>query len=139
MPQGSGAIEHPGIIVDVKGDRVTVKVESLSACASCHAQGACTSLDSTSKLVEIKTGQRSFHIGDAVVVVLREHQGVWAVLLAYGIPAALILGALAVIQVTTGNELLAAGVSFLVLIVYYAVLFLCRHRLKKQFLFDIRS
>lgn len=139
MPEGVGAIEHPGIIVDIRDDRIMVKIESVSACASCHAQGVCTSLDSVSKFVEIKPDHRLFHVGDQVVVVLKERQGMLAVVLAYGVPAVLILAFLAFSLTIVHNELLAASISFFVLIAYYTILFLFRGRLKKQFLFEIRA
>lgn len=38
-------IEHEGIIDHIDGDTAHVKIDSVSACASCHAKGVCSAAD----------------------------------------------------------------------------------------------
>jgi sigma-E factor negative regulatory protein RseC len=137
MDPSPGFIAHPGVVVGVHKDCVKVKIESVSACASCHAQGVCTTADSAQKIVDVKPDGRLFHVGDVVTVVLQEQQGLLAVLLAYVFPVLLVLMALTTSMSLTRNELLSGCFAIVGLMVYYVVLFSQRHRIKKQFLFFI--
>ena len=57
-------IEHEGIVDHISDKAIRVKIMSMSACASCHAKGACTVADMEEKEVEVplagnyKVGQR---------------------------------------------------------------------------------
>ncbi len=46
-------IEHEGIIEHIDGDVAHVKIDSVSACASCHARGACGAADQEEKYLDI--------------------------------------------------------------------------------------
>ena len=48
-------VEQKGIVIKKQEDKVIVKIEQKSTCSSCHARGACTSLDKKDKEIEIKT------------------------------------------------------------------------------------
>ncbi|GAO30252.1 hypothetical protein JCM15548_12511 [Geofilum rubicundum JCM 15548] len=61
-------IEHQGIVDEVTDKGIKVKIISLSACASCHAKGACSVSDMEEKEVNVAPSG-NFQPGDQVMVV----------------------------------------------------------------------
>ncbi len=47
-------VKHPGVVVKTGPDEVEVMILAQSACAACHAKGACTMADMKEKMVKIK-------------------------------------------------------------------------------------
>ena len=62
--------EHKGIVTEVTDDLVRVKIESVSACAACHAKGLCSMSDKTDKIIDVKRSQlkNEYHAGKEVMV-----------------------------------------------------------------------
>jgi len=134
----SGSIIHPGIIEHIEGDKILVKILSKSACSSCHAKSACTMADMEEKMIEVEAGDNSdLKEGDDVMVRMDESLGHKAVFLGYGLPFIVLVGSIVVFLSLFSNEGLAAVLSVLMLIPYYAVLYLFRNRLQKQFRFRL--
>lgn len=134
-----GSITHPGTVIDVKEDHVKVRIESVSACAACHANDFCTTAEKAEKIIEVKSDPHLFHIGDHVEIVASEVQGLRAVLFAYVIPALLIFFVLFLGMRLTHSELIVGGVAIFVLAIYYTILFFLKDRVRKQISFDIKK
>lgn len=131
-------IRHEGVIDSIEGQKVTVRILQVAACAGCQASRICSAAESKEKLVDVNmTGADKLSIGQTVTVVAGERMGMKAVLLAFGLPLLLLLVALIAAVAVTGSEKVAAIASLAVLIPYYAVLFLCRNRMTKDFGFRI--
>jgi len=134
----SADIRHEGIIDSIDGQKVTVRILQASACSGCQASRICRAAESKEKLVEVDMGgAESLSVGQTVIVVAEERLGMTAVLLAFGLPLLLLVAALIAARACTGSDKVAAVASVAVLIPYYAVLFLCRERIKKDFGFRI--
>ncbi len=132
------AIKHNGIIDSILGNSVKVKIISESACAKCHAQGACTMLDIKEKIVEVETEYpEKFKTGDKVVISMENSNGLKAVLWGYGIPFVVLLITMIAVLQSTENELYAGLSSIAALTLYYLILFLFRDSLKTAFRFYI--
>jgi sigma-E factor negative regulatory protein RseC len=131
-------IEHEGVVEKVSGNHFTVKIISQSACASCHAKGACTVADEQEKEVEVVSMQ-SFKPGDHVVVSGSSSQGLKAAWWAYILPVVLILSTLIIAFSLTQNENLAALLSLLVLVPYFLIIHMADSVMKKTFTFTIQS
>ncbi|MCI7465431.1 MAG: SoxR reducing system RseC family protein, partial [Bacteroidales bacterium] len=81
-----------GIVTKVQTDRVFVLVEQKSACASCHARGACSSFDKKNKTIEVATKQASdYKKGDKVEVSISTRLGMKAVVIAFLVPFVLLV------------------------------------------------
>lgn len=79
----------------------------------------------------------AYSLGQQVVVMGSEKQGMKAVLMAFGIPLVLLMAGLVTVLAVWSDEKLAALVCLAVLVPYYLVLFLCRDRIRKEFQFTI--
>ena len=133
--------EHKGIVTEVTDDLVRVKIESVSACAACHAKGLCSMSDKTDKIIDVKRSQlkNEYHVGDEVTVVASSGKGLLAVVFAYIIPAIVAVAAIAVMLSVGANELMASVVAIALVAVYYFVLYLLRDKLNKKFVFSIEE
>ena len=130
-------IGHSGTIEKIEGDILFVKIEISSACASCHARGACGVLDSKEKIIEVDAKGENFAVGDVVEVVLDEYLGYQALILGYVVPFFVVLISLVCFTVVGFEELLAGVYSLVLLIPYYLILYSQKDRLKKKFVFKI--
>jgi sigma-E factor negative regulatory protein RseC len=131
-------IEHQGIVDEVTDKEIKVKIISLSACASCHAKGACSVSDMEEKEVNVAT-TGNFRPGDKVMVVGSSAQGLQAAWWAYILPVVLIMTALFVTYAITNNESLAGLMSLLILAPYYLIIRGADKAMKKRFQFTIKS
>ena len=131
--------EHKGIVTEITDDLVRVKIESASACASCHAKGLCSMSDKTDKIIDVKRTllQKEYHVGDEVTVVASSGKGLLAVVFAYIIPALVVVAAIAVMLAVGASELVASVVALALVAVYYFILYLLRSKLNKKFVFSI--
>lgn len=108
-----------------------------SACAACHAKGACSAADMTEKEITIGHYQGEFQIGQQVQVTGKTSQGFLALFLAYVLPFILVLAVLFISSGLTGSEGLSGLLALAVLIPYFVVMYLFRNRLKRSFGFSI--
>jgi len=129
-------IEHEGIVIKNECGQVLVSITSQTTCAGCQAKSACNLSDSKEKTVVV-FGEKEVEIGQKVMIIGNQSQGLKAVLLAYMLPVIIIITVLAVIVSVTGNELLAGFLSILFLITYFIFLRTFNDRFKKIFSFKI--
>jgi sigma-E factor negative regulatory protein RseC len=133
-------IIHPGIVDHLDREMVYVRVLSQSACATCHAKGACSIAEVEDKIIEVHDhGHKPYHPGDQVTVRMKQSLGRKAVLLGYIIPLVILVVSVVTFVSVLNNEGLAALISLLLLAPYYFLLYLFRNKLKSQFTFSIYS
>uniref|UniRef100_UPI003217AABE SoxR reducing system RseC family protein n=1 Tax=uncultured Draconibacterium sp. TaxID=1573823 RepID=UPI003217AABE len=132
-------IRHRGFVTEVKGTSLLVNIVSQSACASCHAKGACTVSDYQDKTIEITDVTGNYKAGQEVTVLFKQSKGFTAVIWGYMVPFFLVLGTLIAALEISGNELHAGLLSLAVLIPYYITLYFFRHHLKKVLKFEVEE
>lgn len=134
-------VEQKGIVIKKQEDKLVVKIEQKSTCSSCHARGACTSLDKKDKEIEITTKDvENYNIGDEVIITISTKLGMKAVLIAFVLPLILIVLALFLsIKIFSLSQSLSALISLLVLSAYYFLLYKQNLFLSKQFNFTIKE
>ena len=133
----SKTVSHKGVVVAVDGRRLKVQIESVSACAACHAKGMCTLSDKEEKLIDIEMpiGMEK-KVGDVVTVVVTQQRGMQAVVLAYILPAiVVILSLVGLLKIV--SEPVAIILSLLSLAVYYILLYLFRNRISSKFVMTL--
>ena len=131
----NNTIKHLGIVENIQGSHLSVRIVQTSACAACSAKGHCSSADSKDKIIDIiDTAASSYK----VMVVGETSMGMMAVVLAFVLPFVLLIFSLFLLMAWIENELYAALLSLAVLIPYYFVLWLNKTRLKQQFSFTIK-
>lgn len=125
---------HDGIVTAVKSGRVSVQIESVSACASCAAHGKCGFAESKNKTVEVPSEEwQRYREGDRVTVHIDESRGMLAVWLAYVLPAVLMLAVIIIFSLLHMPEWAVVLAAFAVLGIYIAVLYLRRRRVESHF------
>lgn len=135
----SKIVTHKGKVIHLEGLDVRVMIESMSACAACHAKGMCTLSDKEDKIIDIKVSvdrAAKLNVGDEVVVAVSQQRGMQAVLLAYILPAILVVLSL-ILLLKLLPEPLAILSALAVMGGYYYVLYLFRNKLNAKFIMSI--
>ena len=131
-------VSHEGVVTKITDDLLEIKIMAQSACASCHAQSACTMSDQKEKVLTVPRPEgRDFQLFQKVNVIMGVGQGNKAAVLAYLIPILVLLGALFICLGVGLSEGLSALISIGALIPYYTVLYTQRDKLKKKFEYRI--
>ncbi len=132
-------IKHQGIVENINGSHLQVRIVQTSACASCSIKGHCTSADTKEKLIDVTDIHAdAYRPGDNVWVVGTLSMGMQAVLLAFVLPLVLLVVALFVLIDAWNDELMAVGGAALLMAAYYFILWLNRNKLKKRFSFTVQ-
>ena len=135
----TNTIKHLGIVENIQGSHLSVRIVQTSACAACSVKGHCSSADSKDKIIDIiDTAAASYQVGENVMVVGETSMGMQAVALAFIIPFVLLIFTLFLFMALIENELYAALLSLAVLVPYYYILWLNKTRLKQKFSFTIK-
>lgn len=136
----NNTIKHLGIVENIQGSHLSVRIVQTSACAACSVKGHCSSADSKDKIIDIiDTAAASYQVGENVMVVGETSMGMQAVALAFIIPFVLLIFTLFLFMALIENELYAALLSLAVLVPYYYILWLNKTRLKQKFSFTIKT
>ena len=135
----NNTIKHLGIVENIQGSHLSVRIVQTSACAACSVKGHCSSADSKDKIIDIiDTAAASYQVGENVMVVGETSMGMQAVALAFIIPFVLLIFTLFLFMALIENELYAALLSLAVLVPHYYILWLNKTRLKQKFSFTIK-
>ena len=133
-------IVHSGRIVEISPEFTSVEIVSESACSACHAKGLCGVSESRTKVVQLPTrGWDGYKVGDEVQLVLKSSMGHRAVWLAYVIPLFILLAVMLGLLEAGVRDIVSAGVAVTAIAVYYFVLWLCRKKLQKEYIFNIKA
>ena len=63
----NNTIKHLGIVENIQGSHLSVRIVQTSACAACSAKGHCSSADSKDKIIDIiDTAASSYQVGEKV-------------------------------------------------------------------------
>ena len=134
----SNIIKHSGVVENIMGDSVQVRIVQTSACAACKVAGYCNASESKEKLVDVyHADTRNLRVGDVVTVTASTQVAAQALLLGFGLPFVVLVAVLIAVLLITGNEGAAALSGLAALVPYYAVLFLFRNRIRDKLSFSI--
>lgn len=132
-------IRHTGRVMSINGELAHVEITQLSACSACKARSMCMSAESQQKEMDVVMLE-PLKVGDEVEVEVRERLAWKAVLLAYILPFAVMLGIIVVLDfVTNWSEAVVGTLSLCGIALYYIVLSFFKGRLQKQFTFTGRK
>jgi sigma-E factor negative regulatory protein RseC len=132
------SIEHTGIINNIQGNLISVCIVQESACAGCHAKGVCSVSDKSEKIIEIENFDRTYKIGDEVIVFGNQGIGFQAVLLAFVLPFIIMLATLLFSTLYTSSEFISGITAISILVPYYLILSLFNKKHKSIFRFEIK-
>lgn len=135
----ANVISHQGVIESVHGSQVNVRIVQTSACSSCSAKGHCMAAESKEKIIEVTELDHHYNIGETVEIYGATSMGMKAVLGAFIIPFLVLVISLFAGMAIMGDELLSSACSIGLLILYYILLAMNKHKLKSEFSFKIKS
>ena len=124
-------IEHDGIVTQVAETFIIVTIQSQTACAGCHAKGACGMSEMALKSITTEKPNEDVKIGDKVIVSASTQNAMLSVLLAY-------IAVLALLILAGTSEVLAATLSLTTTTVYFIVLYLLRNKFAKKIKFKVK-
>lgn len=136
---GSSVINHEGKVEQVTDNTAKVVIDSQSACASCHAKGACSAADQTEKVLLVPTEGKSVQPGETVNVLISRRTGLRAVAFGYVYPFLLLMLVLIVMTVAGFSELRAGLFALLSLLPYYLTIYLMRNKIGNSFTFKLEK
>lgn len=134
-------IKHLGIVENINGSRLKVKIIQSSACSACSVKGHCSASETKEKIIDVYNKNNvPCQIGERVMIVGTTSMGMKAVFLAFVLPFIVLLLALIVsLKLTGGDEAVSALVSLGTLIPYYLIIYMCRNKLSRSFMFILES
>jgi sigma-E factor negative regulatory protein RseC len=130
---------HSGIVQEVTGDCMKVRIIQTSACASCKVASQCHAAESKEKTIDVYDVEdaATYHVGESVKVIASAQTGMHAVVLAFGIPFLILVGVVFAASRLTDDEPTMALAGLTALIPYYIVLYLARDRIRQKFSFHV--
>ncbi|MDE5677030.1 SoxR reducing system RseC family protein [Phocaeicola sp.] len=133
-------IKHRGIVENIKGSHIQVRIVQTSACSACSVKGHCNASESKEKLIDVfDMKASSYQIGEEVMLYGTTSMGMQAVFMAFGVPFLVMLVTLFLfMHLTDGDELKSALVALLALVPYYLIIYMCRNKLSKKFSFTVK-
>lgn len=134
-------IKHLGIVENINGSRLKVKIVQSSACSACSVKGHCSASETKEKIIDVYNKNNvPCQVGERVMIVGTTSMGMKAVLLAFVLPFIVLLLALIIsLKLTGGDEAVSALVSLETLVPYYLIIYICRNRLSRSFMFILES
>lgn len=134
-------IKHLGIVENINGSRLKVKIVQSSACSACSVKGHCSASETKEKIIDVYNKNNvPCQVGERVMIVGTTSMGMKAVLLAFVLPFIVLLLALIIsLKLTGGDEAVSALVSLGTLVPYYLIIYICRNRFSRSFMFILES
>lgn len=132
-------IDHIGTIDTITGSDAIVKINSMSACASCHAKGACSAADQEEKVLQVSTGGRPVSPGEQVRVIIARKTGLHAVAIGYVYPFLVLMLVLIALTAAGAGELQAGIWSLVSLVPYYIAVYFLKDKITKAFTFRMEK
>jgi len=134
----SAAVDHIGLVSDIKKGMITVRLVEDPSCHSCSMASLCHPNEEDRSLLKMESKDH-FQVGEEVLVRLKDSTGLLASVLAYIVPFFLVIAVLTLLLVSGANEGLAAAGSLLVLVPYYSILAFYRNVLKKHIQLELHK
>lgn len=133
-------INHNGRIEKIENGKIFVRITQRSACSLCHAKGMCGAADSKEKIIEVSdTDPGRFQVGEEVALCGKSSLAMQAVLLAFVLPMAVVIVAVATGSSLGWSEEATGLTGILLLVPYYSILYFFRERLKRKFIFTLKK
>ena len=131
------SINHDGQVVEISDNKVVAEILVSEACGTCQAKGLCHTNGKRVRVeAEAEPGQE-FQVGQKVKVAFTPTLAMSSVLLAYVLPLVLMFAVMFTLIAITGSQDVGCLCGLAVLPVYYTILYMLRHKLRRKFKFKI--
>lgn len=132
-------IEHEGIVTAITESHILVRILQQSACVGCHAASVCATAEQKEKIIEVEKPDIPIQTGQRVIITLAAKAGYRALWLTAILPLLLIILSLVVTTLCRTTELITGLCALLIPVIYYAILYRYRDRLKKRITFHLKT
>ena len=132
-------IKHRGIVENINGFHIRVRIVQTSACSACSVKGHCNASESKEKIIEVPDNSGKFHINEEVQLCGQSSLGLQAVLLAFVFPLIIVFAAIVTGTSMQWEETTSGLTGLLLLVPYYCILYFLRDKLKKRFIFTLKK
>jgi len=130
--------KHPGKVVTIDKNLVSVEIIALTACASCKSKNMCSMSNSTEKIIDVPTlTPENYAVGQDVNIVMRESLGMKAVFLAYVMPFLVCMAALFGLSFVFESELVYGVGAVAAAALYYITLRKFSDKISKEFVWHL--
>ncbi|MGM9698658.1 MAG: SoxR reducing system RseC family protein [Prevotella sp.] len=134
----SDKINHNGMVEEVIGEHVKVRILQTSACAACKVAGHCSAAESKEKIVDVKVEKGGgYKVGDSVVVSTTQTAVGKAMLVGFVLPFVVMVSSLLVTYSLLADELLSALAALFSLFPYYLIIYVMGERITRNVTFNI--
>ena len=131
------SINHDGQVVEISDNKVVAEILVSEACGTCQAKGLCHTNGKRVRVeAEAEPGQE-FQVGQKVKVAFTPTLAMSSVLLAYVLPLVLMFAVMFSLIAVTGNQDIGCVSGLAVLPIYYTLLYMMRHKLRRKFKFRV--
>ena len=126
-------IKNLGIVENIDGAHLKVRIIQNSACSACSVKGHCSVSESKEKIIDVYNANSvPCQIGERVMIAGTTSMGMKAVLLAFVLPFVVLMTVLSVsLQLTQGDEPLSALFALTSLIPYYFIIYCFRKKISR--------
>lgn len=132
-------IKHSGIVTSIANKRIYITIKSESACASCHAKGACSMSERVDKIIDVSAiDYPQVSIGDTLEVVISKQSGIFAVIIAYIIPVIIAVASLYIFKTIGLNELFSGLYMLALVVLYFVIIYLLNKRIVSKINISIK-
>lgn len=132
-------IIHSGIVKKITQNYLEVSVTAGNACDGCHARSVCQPSGSHEKIIRVEGQYTMISAGDRVVVSMRAIQGFGAVVMAYLIPAFIMVTTLFVVRASGSSDGISALFALVATGCWFVILWLFRNRIQRRVMFSVRK
>lgn len=131
-------VSHSGIVVGLTDKAIEIEIISSGSCGSCDIKAACAMSEAKEKRITVpRPVGRDFAVGQAVRVSMTARQGGKAAVLAYLVPAMLMVFTILILCRLPIAEWVSAVAGIGVAAAYYGVLFLLRGKIGERFEYEV--
>lgn len=129
---------HPGTVVATREGVIEIQITAYGACNTCEAQKKCGFAETKNKTVIVRSKEwGTYQAGDRVMVHINKSLGLLSVLIAYVLPAIVLIMAVSVPVAFGVSEGLSAIIGIVSIGAYFMILYSQRNKLEKKFTFTI--
>jgi sigma-E factor negative regulatory protein RseC len=140
MSQDHNQVCSQAVVKEVQDTYIIAEIVIQSACAACHAKGACGVSERKQEKLKIDLPHpENFTVGEVVSVEMKQNLGMKAVVIAYLFPFIILAAGLFVTYALTKHELLSVGVSFGLTAIYYFIISKLKDKFEKEFVFTVKK
>ncbi|MDR2499348.1 MAG: SoxR reducing system RseC family protein [Tannerellaceae bacterium] len=130
-----------GTINRIDGNKAYVTIQPVAACLGCAAQSLCASATKRENIIEaeLKPGAQ-LQVNDNVTLKAAPSVGIFSASIAFFIPLAIVVGAIALTVALLGwDEVAGASAGLSAGALWYAGLYICRRALARKLIFEVEE